>query len=146
MKGATHMDDEHSPHWKPEDQTSLIDFLGAVARGFLFAAAIAMFLTLLGCSTIDPQNKVEGWPELQVVENRVSFDDVQIKCGQYVGWGQWPMACATFYFQTAKCVIWYAFDWSLEHERQHCLGFDHPGSNDMRAMWKDWQARDHASR
>jgi hypothetical protein len=43
------MDDEHSPYWKPEDHASLVDFLSAVARGALFAAAIAMFLTLLGC-------------------------------------------------------------------------------------------------
>lgn len=132
--------DEHSPYWQPP-QTKAAEFFSALVRGVLFAAAIAMLLTLLGCSTIDPNNHVQGWPELQVVENKVSFDDVQTKCGAYVGWGQWPMACATFYFKTAKCVIWYAFDWSLEHELQHCKGFDHPGSNDMRAMLKDWNSR-----
>jgi hypothetical protein len=42
------MEDEHSPYWQPP-KTSTLDFLSAVARGFLFAAAIAMFLTLLGC-------------------------------------------------------------------------------------------------
>jgi hypothetical protein len=47
------MDDEHSPYWKPEAQTSTLDFLAAVARGVLFAAAIAMFLTLLGCEDFD---------------------------------------------------------------------------------------------
>lgn len=36
-----------------------------------------------------------------------------------------------------------AFDWSLDHERQHCLGFDHVGSDDMRAMLKDWKSRAH---
>jgi hypothetical protein len=45
MKGA-HMD-EHDPRFNPEDQASTLDFLSAVARGVLFAAAIAMFLTLL---------------------------------------------------------------------------------------------------
>jgi hypothetical protein len=49
------MDDEHSPYWKPEDHASLVDFLSAVARGALFAAAIAMFLTLLGCEDIERQ-------------------------------------------------------------------------------------------
>jgi hypothetical protein len=46
------MDEHHpmfDPSWSPEDQTSTLDFLSAVARGVLFAAAIAMFLTLLGC-------------------------------------------------------------------------------------------------
>jgi hypothetical protein len=50
-KGA-HMD-EHDPRFNPEDQTSTLDFLSAVARGVLFAAAIAMFLTLLGCDDFD---------------------------------------------------------------------------------------------
>ena len=104
--------------------------------------AVALILALLmGCSTIDPNNRVEGWPELQVVENKVSFDEVQEKCRPYVGWGQWPMACALYYLQTANCVIYYAFDWSLEHERAHCKGYDHPGSNDMRAMLKNWNSR-----
>jgi hypothetical protein len=47
------MEDEHSPYWSPESQTSTIDFLSAVARGVLFAAAIAMFLTLLGCDSTE---------------------------------------------------------------------------------------------
>jgi hypothetical protein len=54
MKGAYQMD-EHDPRFNPEAQTSTIDFLSAVARGVLFAAAIAMFLTLLGCEDIERQ-------------------------------------------------------------------------------------------
>jgi hypothetical protein len=114
----------------------------AFRRGYALGFLSALILvSIFGCTTIDQNNRVEGWPEMDIVEHKVSFDDVQTKCGAYVGWGQWPMACATFYFRQAKCVIWYAFDWSLEHERQHCLGFDHIGSNDMRAMLRDWRSR-----
>ena len=110
-----------------------------VICGLLLAA---LAVSLSSCSTIDPQNRVEGWPNLEIVERKVSFGEVQDKCRPFVGWGQWPMACATFYFREAQCRIYYAFDWALPHERQHCKGFDHPGSNDMRAMYRDWKARD----
>jgi hypothetical protein len=46
MKGAYQMD-EHDPRFNPEDQTSTIDFLSAVARGVLFAAAIAMVVAII---------------------------------------------------------------------------------------------------
>jgi hypothetical protein len=39
--------DEHDPAFDPQAQEGTLDFLSAVARGVLFAAAIAMFLTLL---------------------------------------------------------------------------------------------------
>lgn len=139
--------DEHDPRFDPALEDDLLPaswgaFLKSIGVACLLGLAAAGVATFLGgCSTIDPQNKVDGWPELEIIERKVSFDAVQEKCGQYVGWGQWPMACATFYFNQAKCVIWYAFDWSLDHERQHCLGFDHVGSNDMRAMLKDWNSR-----
>jgi hypothetical protein len=57
------MDDEHSPYWKPEDHASLVDFLSAVARGALFAAAIAMFLTLLGCDDYERRVRIQEWKD-----------------------------------------------------------------------------------
>jgi hypothetical protein len=51
MKGD-HMD-EHDPMFDPQAQEGTLDFLSAVARGLLWAAAIAMFLTLLGCEDMD---------------------------------------------------------------------------------------------
>jgi hypothetical protein len=47
--------DEHDPAFDPQVQEGTLDFLSAVARGVLFAAAIAMFLTLLGCEDIERQ-------------------------------------------------------------------------------------------
>jgi hypothetical protein len=56
------MEDEHSPYWEPP-QTSTLDFLSAVARGFLFAAAIAMFLTLLGCDDYERRVRIQEWKD-----------------------------------------------------------------------------------
>jgi hypothetical protein len=36
-----------------------------------------LVVLLAGCTTIDPNNRVEGWPDLHVVERKVSFDEVQ---------------------------------------------------------------------
>jgi hypothetical protein len=104
--------------------------------------AAASLVVLASCSTIDPNNKVDGWPDLHIVEHKVSFDEVQDRCRSFVGWGQWPMACASFLFHLGECRIYYAFDWTLEHERSHCRGLDHVGSDDMRKMLRDWRARD----
>jgi hypothetical protein len=62
MKGAHHMD-EHDPRFNPEAQTSTLDFLSAVARGVLFAAAIAMFLTLLGCDDYERRVRIQEWKD-----------------------------------------------------------------------------------
>lgn len=80
---------------------------------------------------------------MAVVEEKVSFDEVQEQCRRFVGWGQWPMACAVFYFQSARCHIFYAFDWALEHERMHCLGYDHPGDTSMREALQRFKASQH---
>ena len=98
------------------------------------AAPFLLVAALSACSTIDPHNRVEGWPELRVTEYRVSLDEVQERCRPYVSFGQWPMACAVFYLRAAQCHIFYAYEWTLEHERQHCAGYDHVGSNHMREM------------
>jgi hypothetical protein len=62
MKGA-HMDqDEHSPYWQPP-KTKTVDFFAAVLRGALFAVAVAMFLTLLGCDDYERELAVAEYRE-----------------------------------------------------------------------------------
>lgn len=138
--------DEHDPRFEIDELLKPIDwqsFFMAIGRAVIFGLAAAGIATFLGCSTIDPNNRVEGWPQLEIVAKKVSFDEVQERCRQFVGWGQWPMACASFLFHVGKCHVYYAFDWALDHEVSHCQGLDHPGSNDMRAMLKDWKSRAH---
>ena len=154
MKGG-HMDDEikrrwakavideHSPYWQPP-QTKTVDFLSAVLRGVLFAVAVAMFLTLLGCTTIDPENRVQGWPQLTVVEHYVPAAQMRARCDRYAGAFMLPLACAEFFLDRGECHLW--FDENphpsvVQHERMHCLGYGHPGDDTMHKIFADWKSR-----
>ena len=57
---------------------------------------LALLATLAaGCSVISHE-KVEGWPELQIVEHYVPNSVMRDKCAPYVGFGMSPEACAEF--------------------------------------------------
>ena len=79
--------------------------------------------------------KVEGWPELQVVEHRVPADEMLARCRKYAGFGGLPLACAEFNLAARRCDIWlnqsFAPQPLVEHERLHCAGYDHVGSTNM---------------
>ncbi len=62
------------------------------------------------------------------------------RCSKYTSM---PDACAEFNFSAARCDIWFSSDFPpsqfvIEHERAHCLGFDHVGSNEMQAMFSKY--------
>jgi len=89
---------------------------------------------LFGCSTIE-HVKVEGWPQLKVIEQKVSWPEVIAQCSKYTNPIFWPpFACAEIYVEARECRITYAFDWTLEHERDHCAGMDHPGGTEIARM------------
>lgn len=102
-------------------------------------------LLLAACSTIDEHRRVDGWPELQVIEHRVSYEEMRSRCDRYVAFGMIPLACAEFSFHRGICTVWldrdYAPDHIVEHERLHCLGHEHVGSEDMAAMLKQWRGQ-----
>lgn len=106
----------------------------------------SLFAALAGCSVIDSRHRVEGWPELEVIEHHVDHAAMRDKCGAFTGPFSSPEGCAIFYFQDKTCAIYVSKDFpnrsALEHERQHCKGFDHVGSGDMAAMLRDWIARE----
>ena len=99
--------------------------------------AAALLAAAAGCSTIDEHNRVEGWPELRVIEHYVSDDAMRERCSKYVSFGMLPEACSEFNFVRGECHIWYSADFRpqpyvMEHERRHCEGFDHPGGSSLR--------------
>jgi hypothetical protein len=99
-------------------------------RAFAITAALAA-----GCATLDHQ-RVEGWPELAIVEHRVPHAEMRERCARYVGFGMSPEACAEFDFVERKCHLWFSADFPpqrfiVEHERLHCAGYDHAGSTAM---------------
>lgn len=107
---------------------------------------IGLILGLLaGCAAIGHQ-KVEGWPALEIVEHRVAHTEMRERCARYVGALASPEACAEFSFAAGRCDIWLSADFPpslhvIEHERRHCFGNDHVGSNSMKAMLAQYRSR-----
>lgn len=79
--------------------------------------------------------RVEGWPELEIVEHHVPAQAMLERCRKYVGFGSVPLACAEFNLVVLRCDIWlnesFAPPTVVEHERLHCRGYDHVGSTGM---------------
>ena len=101
------------------------------------AAILLIALSPAACTVIGSE-RVEGWPALQIVEHRVPHHEMRDRCSRYVGFGSAPQACAEFDFDTARCDIWYSADFPpqpfiVEHEREHCQGYEHAGEHHMRA-------------
>ena len=99
--------------------------------------ALLAALSLCGCASMIEHEKVEGWPQLQIVENYVSTYELNNVCAPYAGFGSSPLACAQFYFAEGRCVLWFSAEFPptrdlLEHERLHCRGYDHVGETTMR--------------
>src|SRR5688572_14016612 len=94
---------------------------------FLFSVA--------ACSAIEHQ-RVEGWPELQIVEHRVPAEEMVSRCQKYTGAASLPLACAEFKLAARRCDIWLSESFApraiVEHERLHCAGYDHVGSTNMK--------------
>ena len=104
---------------------------------FLLAAASA------ACTTVGHE-KVEGWPDLMIVEHRVSAGEVYDRCRKYVAFGMLPLACAEFNLATQRCDIWLMDGFAprsvVEHERLHCQGQDHVGETAMRDFLARYRA------
>ena len=93
------------------------------------------FFFVAACSVIDHQ-RVEGWPELQIVEHRVPAEEMVARCQKYTGAASLPLACAEFKLAARRCDIWLSESFApravVEHERLHCAGYDHVGSTNMK--------------
>jgi hypothetical protein len=104
-------------------------------------AAVAVFLG--ACSSIGHE-KVEGWPQLEIVEHYVPAQAMRERCRKYVGFGSVPLACAEWNLATRRCDIWLSESFAprgiVEHERLHCRGYDHVGATTMRDFLARYQA------
>jgi quinol monooxygenase YgiN len=120
---------------------------GCGLSGVLVAAAA---LLLSGCSVIDSHKRVEGWPELKIVEHHVSTREMRDRCTKYVGPLMSPEGCTVFYLDRAEAHIYVSQDFPsayvLEHERLHAAGYDHIGSEHMARVLENWKKRVEARR
>jgi hypothetical protein len=102
------------------------------------------FLALSACTVVGHE-KVQSWPQMEIVEHHVPHAVMRERCAKYVGFGMTPEACAEFDFAGNRCHLWFSADfppnrWMLEHERLHCQGYDHIGMTTMAEMLARWQA------
>ena len=111
--------------------------------------AVLATVLLTACSTMGDR-PVEGWPELQIVEHYVPAVEMRERCSRYVAFGMLPEACSEFDLRGRRCHIWFSADpapaaFIRKHERLHCQGYDHAGSDGMRKLLQAYQAQEAAS-
>jgi len=99
-------------------------------------AALALMSAIAAACTVIAGDPVIGWPELEVVEHHVPHHEMRERCSRYVGFGMMPEACAEFYFTAQRCDVWFSADFPpsayvVEHERQHCRGYEHAGEHEL---------------
>lgn len=99
------------------------------------ASVLALLLgsAISGCANINEHVRVEGWPELRVIEHHVPERVMRERCARF---GTLPMACAEFHFTAGECHIWFSSDFPpsmfvVKHEHLHCKGYDHVGDSNM---------------
>ena len=108
-------------------------------------ACLGVLALLVNACTPIAHQRVEGWPELMVVEHHVPHNEMRDRCARYVGFGEVPEACAEFDLAAKRCDIWYSADfppqrWIVQHERLHCAGYDHAGASGMRELVRQYRS------
>jgi hypothetical protein len=104
----------------------------------------SLLLAAAGCTTVDSHVRVEGWPDLKVVEHKVPYGEMHARCAKYAAPLMTPLGCTEFDFARGEADIYVtphlATRAVLEHERLHAAGYDHPGSQHMQQLWQAWLA------
>lgn len=108
-------------------------------------------LVLLATEGAIDHERVEGWPKLEIVEHHVPHAVMRTRCMPYVGFGMSPVACAEFDLVARRCDVWFSADFppsrsTIEHERLHCEGHDHPGDTTLRDLLARFNAGQLANR
>lgn len=87
----------------------------------------------------------KGWPRLEETTFIVSQELVNFNCGAPEKLSHIRMGCAQIHFDSRTCLIFisnafpYAFESTKDHERMHCKGHDHKGSNRFKEAWNEAQ-------
>ncbi|SRR5258708_3347236 len=112
-----------------------------------------LLLVVLALPSLVGHRRVDGWPEMRVVEHVVpTVKEMGDACAVEARPGCTVFACALFYFDSNECHIWVTDETPthlglLEHERLHCAGYDHwwtpPGCGgiSMEESLRAWKAR-----
>ena len=111
-----------------------------------YAVILAVASQLLAGCTVIGHQKVEGWPQLTVVEHYVPHHEMRDRCAKYAPWGSSPEACAEFNLASRRCDLYFSADFPppeffVKHERMHCDGYDHEGETHMRDFLQAYLAQ-----
>ena len=115
-----------------------LEIVGRKTQPLSLAAVALISAMASACSTIGHE-RVAGWPLLETIEHYVPHSEMRNRCARYVPAGSSPEACAEFNFAAKRCDIWFSGDFPpakyvIEHEREHCLGYEHAGEHEMRGI------------
>lgn len=119
-------------------------YYGCRSGMLLLGTLLGLFLSwMISCASIGHE-KVEGWPELKVYEHHVPHNVMRDKCAKYTAFGSYPEACSEFNLAEKRCDIYFSADFPptkafIEHERMHCLGYDHEGETGMRDFLENYR-------
>ena len=107
------------------------------------ACTVVIAVLAAGCS-FNSSRPVEDWPAMRIVEHKVPDAEMRERCGRAAGAGMRAIACAQFNFRESRCDIWYGSLGLLRpivvaHERGHCRGHDHVGSDGMARELKSYR-------
>lgn len=98
-------------------------------------------LAMLGGCVMTPIDAARppapDWPSLDVRVQRTGAD-LHALCNLPRTPGGLLVGCAVVDFRSRTCTIFTRSDDAAvtDHERQHCLGYDHPGEATFRAGWE----------
>jgi hypothetical protein len=108
--------------------------------------SLALFALLSGCAAIDYNaGPVPGLEHMTVEEHYIDANDIYQRCSR-CGMRKFslPLACTCINFADNRAVIWLPRNASIatiEHERAHGHGFDHP-DGELRERYEMWLSGD----
>ena len=89
---------------------------------------LCLALILVSCTFYGTPVQIENWPDLRVVEHRVSAKEVGDACREYAPAGAAADSCAIFY--AYQCHIWAQEgeigEYLVPIERDNCAGLARP--------------------
>jgi hypothetical protein len=120
-----------------------------MAQSLGLAAMTLLSAMVCACTTIGAE-RVADWPQLEVREHYVPHAEMRDRCSKYVSFFMSPEACAEFDFAARRCDLWFSADFPpgrhiIEHERQHCLGYEHVGEHGLRELLVQYMAAQSAA-
>lgn len=89
--------------------------------------------------------RIDGWPVLTITRHDVPNAQMRDVCGKGLVFSG-PVACSVIDLPALTCNMYFSKDFpptpgTVEHERAHCAGYEHPGSTQQLDYLNAWRGR-----